>query len=145
MNLSGKCEHYCRQSALTNLNDVLVIFPKMVSSGNDVPSERLHSFSIHSVCHIMLLSYSVNCSEEKCMSPPDGCSDIIPYTSQNNTLFELETEEDFKNFSMSLHMALENCTMDKDVARWGACNMMYPRCLMGWERQFCKWSCLGEQ
>ena len=44
---------------------------------------------------------------------------------------------------MSLHMALENCTMDKDVARWGACNMMYPRCLLGWELQFCRQSCLG--
>ena len=83
------------------------------------------------------------CSEEKCRPAPDQCSDIIPYTSMTNKLYDLETEEDFKNFSMSLHMALENCTMDKDVARWGACNMIYPRCLMGWELQFCRQSCLG--
>ena len=82
-------------------------------------------------------------SEEKCEPPADQCSDIIPYTSKTNKLYDLETEEDFKNFSMSLHMALENCTMDKDVARWGACNMIYPRCLMGWELQFCRQSCLG--
>ena len=82
-------------------------------------------------------------SEEKCEPPADQCSDIIPYTSKTNKLYDLETEEDFKNFSMSLHMALENCTMDKDVARWGACNMIYPRCLMGWELQFCQHSCLG--
>ena len=61
-----------------------------------------------------------------------------------NKLYDLETEEDFKNFSMSLHMALENCTMDKDVARWGACNMIYPRCLKGWELQFCRKSCLSK-
>ena len=83
------------------------------------------------------------CSEEKCESPAEECSDIIPYTSKTNKLYDLETEEDFKNFSMSLHMALENCTMDKDVARWGACNMIYPRCLMGWELQFCRQNCLG--
>ena len=83
------------------------------------------------------------CSKDVCRPTPEGCSDIIPYTSKTNKLYDLETEEDFKNFSMSLHMALENCTMDKDVARWGACNMMYPRCLLGWELQFCRQSCLG--
>ena len=71
------------------------------------------------------------------------CSDIIPYTSKTNKLYELETKEDYGNFSEAVMRSLEQCTFDPYMARWGACNMIHPRCLMGWELQFCRKSCLS--
>ena len=88
---------------------------------------------------------NINFSGEICTAAPDDCRDIIPYTTKTNKLYELETEEDYKNFSDAAIKALEQCTIDAYTARWGVCNMMFPRCLLGWELQFCRQSCLGNE
>ena len=88
---------------------------------------------------------SCTCSEEKCSSAPDECADIIPYTTYPNQLFELNSTEEYTNFSDAVRMSLEQCSIDPYMARWGACNMMFPRCLMGYELQFCRKSCLGKK
>mgnify|MGYP001793232278 FL=1 len=37
-----------------------------------------------------------------------------------------------------------NCSaIDPSWARWGVCNIMFPRCLMGFELQLCKHTCYG--
>ena len=87
--------------------------------------------------------YNSVSSNEKCEPAPKGCEDIIPYTSKTNTLYKLETEEEYKNFSGAVIKSLEQCSIDPYMARWGACNMIHPRCLMGWELQLCKQNCLG--
>ena len=82
-------------------------------------------------------------SNETCSLPHEECRDIIPYTTYPNQLYELNTTEEYAAFNESIWMALDNCTMDPYFARWGVCTMMYPRCLQGWELQFCRQSCLG--
>ena len=94
-------------------------------------------------CLALMKNHIFVYSEEKCTTAPKECGDIIPYTSETNKLFELETEADYMNFSNAIMNSLEECNMDSYIARWGVCNMMFPRCLLGWELQFCKWTCLG--
>lgn len=84
-----------------------------------------------------------NYSEEKCDITPEECKDIIPYTTLPNRLFGLNTEAEYLNFTHDVQMALQNCTMDEASAKWAVCNMMFPRCLLGWELQVCKKTCLG--
>lgn len=84
------------------------------------------------------------CSDEKCTPGPEECRDIIPYTTIPNRLYGLNTTEEYENFATSIENALrDNCTMDESDAKWGVCNMMFPRCLLGWELQFCQEACLG--
>ena len=86
---------------------------------------------------------AVCCSDEKCYPAPKECDDIIPYTTHSNSLYGLNSTEDYMNFSMSVKQSLHNCTIDPFMARWAACNMIFPRCLLGWELQLCRQSCLG--
>ncbi|XP_067935633.1 low-density lipoprotein receptor-related protein 1B-like [Watersipora subatra] len=81
--------------------------------------------------------------DEKCSPAPEECKDIVPYTTYPNKIFELETEEDYLNFSTTIQKALANCTIDEFTAKWGVCNMMFPRCLMGFELQLCRNTCLS--
>ncbi|XP_067935639.1 low-density lipoprotein receptor-related protein 8-like [Watersipora subatra] len=81
--------------------------------------------------------------DEKCSPAPEECKDIVPYTTYPNKIFELETEEDYLNFSTTIQKALANCTIDELTAKWGVCNMMFPRCLMGFELQLCRNTCLS--
>lgn len=82
-------------------------------------------------------------SDELCSPAPEECKDIVPYTTYPNKIFELETEEDYLNFSTTIQKALANCTIDELTAKWGVCNMMFPRCLMGFELQLCRNTCLS--
>ena len=82
-------------------------------------------------------------SEEKCRESPEECRDIIPYTTHSNRLYGLNSTEEYSNFTDAIRASLEQCTIDPYLARWGACYIIYPRCLLGWELQFCRKSCLG--
>lgn len=82
-------------------------------------------------------------SEETCNSyVAEECADLIPYTTYPNTLFGINGTEEYHNFSNAIQQALQNCTMDEYWARWGVCNIMFPRCLQGWELQLCRDTCL---
>lgn len=83
----------------------------------------------------------MTCSSEV----PTECADIVPYTSYPNTLFGLNETVDYDNFARTLETALQNCTIDEFRARWGVCNIMFPRCLLGFELQLCRQTCLGKQ
>ena len=83
---------------------------------------------------------------DKCdANVPANCSDIIPYTTYPNDVFGLNSTEEYKAFGENITAALMTCTsVDEDVARWGVCNMMFPRCLLGFELQLCQESCMGK-
>ena len=76
------------------------------------------------------------------MEVPEECSDIIPYTSYPNKLLALESAEDYERLGDRIQKAAANCS-DGEKIRWGACHMMFPRCLMGHELYLCKDTCRG--
>lgn len=85
-------------------------------------------------------------SEEHCVKDviPEECSGIIPYTTVPNELFNLTSAYEYGNFSEDIEMAMQNCSLDEDAAVWGVCNIMFPRCLAGYDLQLCRNSCLGK-
>ena len=97
-----------------------------------------------SCCHynIVLLFFS----SEKCSDQvPAECSDVVPYTTYPNSLFGLNGTAEYTDFSDRIESALRNCTnVDPFWTRWGVCNIMFPRCLLGYELQLCRETCLGE-
>jgi hypothetical protein len=72
------------------------------------------------------------------------CSDVIPYTSYPNTLFNLTDKEDYEEFSMMVKGAIENCT-DPETLMKGACHIAFPRCLMGFSLYMCRQTCMGTE
>ena len=94
---------------------------------------------------LSLIASCYGCSNDTCTDQVDAeCRDIIPYTSYPNKLFGLESAEDYNNFTMKMKDALSNCTVDPEMARWGACNIILPRCLLGYDLQLCRNTCLGK-
>ncbi|KAF6017572.1 hypothetical protein EB796_024123 [Bugula neritina] len=91
-------------------------------------------------CVLLCLYSDVKCSAEV----PAECAEFIPYTTYPNKLFNLTTEDEYGNFSASIEFILRNnCTdVDEYWATWGVCNMMFPRCLQGFELQLCRNTCL---
>lgn len=90
------------------------------------------------------MDYCFACSMEQCsFDVPEECADIIPYTKYPNTLFELETDEDYREIADRIYKAAEDCS-DNETIRWGACHMLFPRCLLGHELHLCKDTCMGE-
>ena len=88
----------------------------------------------------------VRFSEETCSDEvPAECAEFIPYTTYPNTLYGLNGTDEYTDFSDRITAALHNCTnVDPFWARWGVCNMMFPRCLLGFELQLCQETCLGK-
>ena len=82
------------------------------------------------------------CSEQKCDAEvPPECADIVPYTSYPNERLGLKDEESYKNLSMAIKRAINESCGDHEMMRWGACNLVFPRCLLGWELQMCRRTC----
>lgn len=75
---------------------------------------------------------------------PEECSDIISYTNYPNTVFNLNSTEEYTAFSDNITAALSNCTgLDPYWSRWDVCHMIFPRCIMGFELILCRQNCLG--
>jgi hypothetical protein len=103
----------------------------------------LLNLSQFSFLSVSLLTIDI-CSNNTCTDlVPEECADIIPYTSYPNTLFGLNNEEDYTNFTNTIKAAMSNCTMEEEWAHWGVCNIMFPRCLLGFDLQLCRNTCLG--
>jgi hypothetical protein len=73
---------------------------------------------------------------------PAECRGVIPYTSYPNERFGLYTEEDYRNLSAQIASAAEGCS-DAESVRVGACQVLFPRCLMGYSLYPCRATCLG--
>jgi len=67
----------------------------------------------------------------------------VPYTSFPNERLGLMNEEDYLNVSSLMKEAIENCSRPDELA-WGACNILFPRCLLGFDLYPCRDACLGE-
>ena len=94
---------------------------------------------------LTLLVCTFVCSDQLCSDDvPEECQHIIPYTSYPNRLFGLEDEEDYKNVTDMVMKAVEDYCNDTDTIGWGACNMLFPRCLLGFPLYLCRETCLGE-
>lgn len=98
----------------------------------------------HHVSPMSAYIFTLFCSNDTCTDQvPEECSDIVPYTSYPNKRFGLETEDDYVSFANNVSTALRNCTVDNATAHWGVCNMMFPRCLLGYDLHLCQYTCLG--
>ena len=83
-----------------------------------------------------------HCSNEV----PAECADVVPYTTYPNKLLMLNGTEQYTQFSDNITAALMNCTgLDEYWTRWGVCNIMFPRCLLGFELQLCQETCFGDK
>lgn len=74
---------------------------------------------------------------------PEQCRHVIPYTSYPNELFGLDSEDQYKNMSAMITAASADCN-NTELIGWGACNMLFPRCLLGFPLYLCRETCLGE-
>ena len=74
----------------------------------------------------------------------DECKAVIGYTSYPNKRFNLSTEADYYNISSLIWQAAHECD-DTDEVIAGACNIVFPRCLMGYSLELCRQSCLGKR
>ena len=77
---------------------------------------------------------------------PSMCRNYIPYVSYPNERFGLYNESDYYNVTADLIETIEqSCnSSDQQSIQWGVCNMIFPRCLMGFPLYLCRESCLGE-
>ena len=81
---------------------------------------------------------------ETCSSEvPDMCADIIPYTSYPNRRLRLFEKDAYEELLDEIKDAASKCK-DPEAIRWGVCNSVYPRCLMGHQMYLCKDVCIGE-
>jgi hypothetical protein len=74
---------------------------------------------------------------------PDVCKAIIPYTSYPNEPLQLFDEEAYVKISTEVWAAAHSCN-NTDAIIWGACNAIYPRCLLGFSLYLCRQTCLGK-
>lgn len=72
------------------------------------------------------------------------CKSIIPYTSYPNEPLGLYDEEAYRNVTADVWAAAYSCN-DTEAIIWGACNAIYPRCLMGFPLHLCRQTCLGKR
>ena len=72
------------------------------------------------------------------------CSDIIPYTSYPNEALGLYNRSDYESLSGRIMTAVNSSCSNHTMMRWGACNMLFPRCLMGYDLLLCRNTCLGK-
>lgn len=49
----------------------------------------------------------------------------------------------YSQFEAKVKAAAESCT-NPEAIYWGACNIVYPKCLLGYTLQLCRHTCLGE-
>lgn len=71
------------------------------------------------------------------------CEDLIPYTSYPNTRLGLHDKDDYEKLLSMVHTSAQNCS-DPETIRWGVCNSVFPRCLLGYPLYMCKDICMGE-
>lgn len=85
------------------------------------------------------------CSEAACFTDmPEECKPIIPYTSYPNEPLGLYDEAAYRNLTAEVWMAVQSCNNTEEMI-WGACNVIYPRCLLGYQLFLCRQTCLGER
>lgn len=60
-----------------------------------------------------------------------------------NPILEPMNETELMMMGERLKAAADNCS-NPEVVRWGACNIMYPKCLLGETLQLCRQTCLGK-
>jgi len=86
----------------------------------------------------------LECMEHCSNEVPAECADVVPYTTYPNKLFMLNGTAQYTQFSDNITAALMNCSgLDELSTRWGVCNIMFPRCLLGFELQLCRETCLS--
>jgi hypothetical protein len=74
---------------------------------------------------------------------PDECKAVIGYTSYPNEQLGLYSEDHYRNVSMRVWEAAQECREPEKVVQ-GACHVVYPRCLLGHTLYVCRQTCLGE-
>lgn len=67
----------------------------------------------------------------------------MDYASHPNRLLGPMNESEYMMMGEELKAAADNCS-NPEVIYWGACNIMYPKCLLGYTLQLCQHTCLGE-
>lgn len=73
---------------------------------------------------------------------PDECKAAIGYTSYPNDKLGLYNADDYKNVSLRIWQAAQECKDPEEVVK-GACHVVYPRCLLGHSLYPCRETCLG--
>ena len=74
---------------------------------------------------------------------PLECAPYVEYATAPNKLFELMNETDYLEMGTMLKAAADNCS-EPEKLYWGACNILYPKCLLGETLPLCRETCLGE-
>lgn len=67
----------------------------------------------------------------------------MDYSTVPNELFGLMNETDYIQMGGKLKEAADNCS-DPEAIYWGACNILFPKCLLKETLLLCRESCLGE-
>jgi hypothetical protein len=112
-------------------------------------TERLNDQTAKRCCFVDLpcvtSRYSlVLFSEAMCYTDmPAECKPVIPYTTYPNEPLQLFDEAAYRNLTERVWMAAQSCNNTEAIV-WGACNAIYPRCLLGHPLHLCRQTCLGK-
>lgn len=68
------------------------------------------------------------------------CRDIVPYTSYANGSDDGQV---YRERYMSIKMAAENCSDTEEII-FGACSVLFPRCVLGDPVYLCRQACMGK-
>lgn len=71
------------------------------------------------------------------------CKPYVDYASFPNPALGQMNASDYEMLAANVTAAAANCT-DAEAIYWGACNIVYPKCLLGSTLQLCRQTCYGK-
>jgi len=74
----------------------------------------------------------------------EECRDDITYTKSPNTLFNLTSADEYREFLSNVTKVMAGCSINDCWIRSTTCRLMYPKCTTELEQQLCRNSCLGD-